>query len=143
MVTLWPCSTCGADGYRNMGTQGFCAAHMAELLATFDPVSFGPVGVGLPGRSADPNELSCARCGATWVGVLGEDCFWCWRTFLQMVDHQAERAMEPPSDDVKDRQAALVAWAKRLAVAVKAGLVDEQQARRALAREMGSDAVAV
>lgn len=143
MVTPWPCSTCGADGHRNLGTQGFCAAHLGELYARFNPVSFGPVGVGLPGRSADPNELSCARCGATWVGVLGEDCFWCWRTFSQMVDHQAERVLQPPDADVDDRMAALAAWAKRLAVAVKAGLVSEPQARRALALEMESDALAV
>lgn len=142
-MTLWPCSTCGADGHRNLGIDGYCAAHLGALYARFDPMSFGPVGVGLPGRSTDPNDLSCARCGATWVGLMGEDCFYCWRTFSQMVDHQADRTLQPPEFDVDDRQAALVAWAKRLAIAVKAGLVTEQQARRALAREMGSDEVAV
>ncbi|MGA0894615.1 MAG: hypothetical protein ACO3S5_08310 [Ilumatobacteraceae bacterium] len=133
---------CASPGFRNVGTVGYCAAHLAELYAGFDPAVFGPVGVGLPGRTTDPNDLSCIRCGATWVGLIGEDCFWCWRMYGQILDHQAERVLQPP-EPTDDREAALAAWAKRLAVAVKGGIVTETQARRALALEMGSDAVAV
>lgn len=141
-MILWPCSTCGADGYRNLGTQGLCAAHLGDLLRSFDPSVFSEIGVGLPGRSGDLNDLTCVRCGATWVGFVGDNCWWCWRSHASMLEHQADLVMRGP-EPAEDRMVALAVWAKRLAVAVKGGIVTEQQARRALAREMGSDAVAV
>jgi hypothetical protein len=129
--TLWPCSTCGAPGIRNVGTDGFCAEHLGALYNRFDPAVFALRGIGLPGRSPDPHDVTCASCDATWWAQPGEVCPWCARRAQHQLEHQAELLLEPPAEITT---AAIAAWARRLATGVKAGLVDEATARRAILR---------
>ena len=126
---LWPCGTCGAPGIRNLGTDGYCARHLGELYDRFDPAVLALGGIGLPGRSTSPHDLTCSACGATWAGVPGEACQWCYRRHQHQIQYQGELLLTPP-DEITD--AAIRAWATRLAVAVKAGIVDEATARRAI-----------
>lgn len=79
----WPCTTCGEPGVRNLGTDGWCALHLAELLGRFDPLTFADNGVGLlcgvvrPEYGPGVADVACNACGATWAGVPGEACVWC------------------------------------------------------------------
>lgn len=129
--TPWPCTTCDAPGIRNLGTEGFCAEHLGALFARFDPAVLALRGIGLPGRSTDPRDLACTACDATWHGTPGESCSWCVRRHEHQLEHQAELLLQPPEELTT---AAIAAWARRLATGVKAGLVDEATARRALIR---------
>lgn len=139
-VDLWPCHQCGNPGVRNIGTQGFCAVHLAALYATFDPAVFRMAGIGLPDGPTRPDwgplyaDLACVACGATWTGVPGEPCRWCQHAHEVMLDHQADLALTPPDTNPDDthRAEALAAWADRLEVAVTAGTVTYDQAARAL-----------
>jgi hypothetical protein len=135
--TLWPCAICAAPGYRNLGTDGYCARHLADLYNAFDPAMFAVVGVGLPGRTAAIEDLTCCRCAATWVGVVGEPCGYCQVAYTHMLEWQAELVLSRPDVDPGDQryQQIINAWAKRLAVAVKAHIITEDDARRALQRE--------
>jgi hypothetical protein len=130
-TTPWPCDTCGAPGIRNLGTDGFCAEHLGVLYGRFDPVVLAMRGIGLPGSSTDPHDLTCAACEATWWGLPGEVCQWCARRHQHQLEHQAELLLEPPEEITT---ATIAAWARRLATGVKAGLIDEATARRALQR---------
>jgi hypothetical protein len=58
-------------------------------------------------------------------------CQWCARRHQHQLEHQAELLLEPPEEITT---ATIAAWARRLAIGVKAGLIDEATARRALQR---------
>ena len=133
MTTAWPCDTCGQPGHRNIGARGYCANHLAELYATFDPSHFGVIGYGLP----DGPWQRCIRCGATWDGHIGQACRWCWSEYDSLLRLSVEAVLTPPDVDHDDKRHpdALAAWAKRLAVAVQAELITEQDARTAMKRE--------
>jgi hypothetical protein len=133
MTAPWPCDTCRNPGYRNVGMVGYCADHLAELYATFDPSHFGVIGYGLP----DGPWQRCIRCGATWDGHIGQACRWCWTEYDSLLRLSAEAVLVPPDIDRDDKRHpdALAAWAKRLAVAVQAELITEQDARTAMKRE--------
>lgn len=133
MAGHYDCTVCGEPGYRDLGTKSYCAAHLAELYAKFDPSHFGVIGYGLP----DGPWQRCIRCGATWDGHVGQACRWCWTEYESLLRLSAEAVLEPPLEDVDDarRANALAAWAKRLAAAVKAELITEQDARTAMQRE--------
>jgi hypothetical protein len=79
--------------------------------------------------------LQCDVCDAAWLGDPDEPCGWCWEDEQRQIVWQADRLLEPPDIDPDDatRPNVLTAWGQRLANGVKAGLVDEQQARRAWA----------
>ena len=136
-MTPWPCSTCNAPGVRNLGTDGYCAVHLARLYGRFDPAVWQMDGIGLPGRSTNPDDLQCRACGATWVGIPGEVCAWCARSLERLHEWQAQTVLTPPDVDPDDinYHNALVAWAKRLDVAVNAGIVDRHTAERAVLRK--------
>ena len=95
-LEIWPCNKCGSDGDRNLGVEGFCSTHLAELYAKFDPVVFALNGVGLATGLARPEfgpsifDLTCCACGATWAGVTGEHCQWCDRQYLLLLKYQDE-----------------------------------------------------
>lgn len=130
---LWPCWKCGMSGVKNLGTRGYCAEHLAELLGTFTTLS---VGVGL--HRGGP-VVECSACGATWHGVPGEQCGYC------LVANAARDARQRvllltvpdrlPVDTFEQRARA---WGERLRRGVAVGLVDEAEAqrvwRRAVAR---------
>jgi hypothetical protein len=131
---------------RNLGTNGYCADHLAALYATFDPVVFALHGVGLPATAeggAGERLLSCNACGAGWWGLAGEECTWCFNAWQRLLEHQGELALTPPGvdpDDITyDQQ--IDGWGQRLWVAVLAGLVDERAATRAWQRAVQRGAV--
>jgi hypothetical protein len=129
----WPCDTCGKPGYRNVAANGYCADHLAELYAQLDPSVHKVIGYGLP----DGPWQRCVRCGATWDGHIGQACRWCWTEYDSLIRLSKEATLTPPDVDPDDarRPDALRAWAERLAVAVKAELITEQDARTAMQRE--------
>jgi hypothetical protein len=134
---LWPCATCGAPGVRNLGTQGFCATHLAELLRSFDGSAFAFAGVGLPGASTDQTCLTCCACSATWHGTPGERCPWCARARESQIRWQAAALLEPPDltgDDDETRERRLRAWGERLLRGCDAGIVNHGAAQRAWRR---------
>lgn len=142
--TLWPCSTCGADGVRDIGVRGYCAVHLEQLYATFDRSVFAFRGVGVQ-HGATRNDfgphyvdLQCNACEATWVGVVGDACEWCARSYRVMIDHQVELVLAPPDVDLDDQRRSdmLAGWADRLWVAVEAGLIVRRQAEQVLQREV-------
>lgn len=80
--------------------------------------------------------LACDVCDATWLGEPDDPCGWCYAAQRQQARWQAERILEPPDVDPDDttRPGVLTAWGQRLANGVKAGLVEEEAARRAWGR---------
>ncbi len=142
--TPWPCSTCGAPGFRNVFTSGYCAAHLGELYKSFSPAVWKLQGVGVREGTRRPDigpeyaELRCVACGAGWIGALFERCGWCVEALERTTRWQAQKSLTPPDVDPDDRSlpARYDAWAERLAVAVQAGTLTEQQARAAWDREV-------
>jgi hypothetical protein len=128
---------------RNIGSTGYCATHLGELYATFDPAAFALHGVGLQVGPARPEwgptfaDLQCIACDATWTGPIGEPCPWCHRERLQRLAWAAEGVLRPPADldparaDFDDR---IRAWARRLRAHVDEGVIDAADAERALQR---------
>ena len=135
----WPCNTCGAEGVRNLGTEGFCATHLTRLYATFDPSVWALAGVGLvtgpPRPDVGPalHDLTCNACGATWAGIPGDPCGWCQTSAERQLEHQQQLTLTPPDVDPDDALWAtrIMAWNERLDVAVTAGVITERQARTA------------
>lgn len=136
-MTPWPCTTCGAPGVRNVGTDGHCAEHLAALVAKFDAAHFGPIGYGLPHVTDLGTEcVRCVRCEATWDGHVFQSCHYCSVDLESMRRHQADMVLEAPDVDPDDitYQSRMSAWAKRLRNAVDAELITEQDAVRAMDR---------
>lgn len=140
-MTLWPCHECGADGVRNLGTQGYCSRHLAAVYNRFDPTVFQLNGVGL--QEGPPHdhwaghyELACCACRATWVGVPGEPCRWCAAAYERMLGWQVETTLTPPDIDPDNQRwvPAILAWADRVQTAVSAELISQAVAERALTR---------
>ena len=83
------------------------------------------------------HSLACTVCLATWVGEPWEPCAWCITRAEAITDAQRAVVLRPdlPAVDDPRRVDALRAWAPRLAHAVKAGYISEQEARAAWHRE--------
>src|SRR6185295_16664374 len=65
--------------------------------------------VGLVAGIAHPEygpamyDLQCQLCDATWVGIPGDDCWWCLRAEQIQLEHQTDLLLTPPDvhpDDV-------------------------------------------
>ena len=138
-MTLWPCNICNQPGVRNVGTEGKCARHLAELYATFDPMVFRLQGIGLPGVSTDDSLLTCTACEATWHGYAGEHCYYCARSRRIQLEHQAELVLDPPDVDPADitYEQRMSAWGERMQTAVTAGLITDTEAQTAWSRQVG------
>ena len=142
----WPCTECGGPGVRNLGTKGYCGAHLSELYSRFDPVVFGLHGIMVQAGKMRPDwgpafcDVECIACGATAVGIVGEHCWWCRRSHEIVCEWQAEIVLRRPDIDPTDERyaTAVDAWAERLARAVLAGVVDRHVARRVLEREVAT-----
>ena len=140
------CTDCDQPATRSLGFYDYCTAHHEQILDTLDPAVFGPIGQGRAIATTDGGwwTLACRHCAATWVGTPGEACRWCARAHQVMLDHQAELVLSPPDVNPSDinHDARIMAWAERLAVAARAGVVDPQTARRALERHRTRHAAA-
>ena len=142
MSAAKPCYQCGAPGVRNLGSNGYCGGHLTQLYSTFDARVFGLWGVGFqigrdrPDHGAAYADLQCVACQAEWVGIPGDPCWWCKRAREITWEWQATLVLTPPDVSVNDVRydAAMKAWATRLAVAVRAGVVLERDARRVVER---------
>lgn len=132
---------CPHAAVRTVGSEALCAEHVEQLLAPIrervftQPNADGVgklYGVLRPEYGPLVGDLRCTTCSATWTGRLGELCWWCQRSNEIQREHQAELVLRPPDIDPDDARYdnTMTAWAQRLAVAVRAGLVTEQQARR-------------
>jgi hypothetical protein len=145
--TPWPCDACahiGEDtlGVRDVGRWGYCAEHLARLYRSFSPSAWVEGGLGLPVGQMRPEygplvqDVQCPRCGGGWAGVPFERCPWCIEAIDRQRQWQAEIVLTPPDVDPADARyaGAVEQWARRLARAVKAGIVDERTARRAVKR---------
>ena len=136
-MSLWPCHKCGNPGVRNLGTSGYCSAHLAQLYATFDPAVFALNGIMLQtgiirsDYGSTYAECTCCACGAISVAVIGEPCQWCQQARHTMTDDQITLVLRPPEHRTDD---SMRVWAQRLANAVKIGLIDEQQALNTMER---------
>ncbi len=145
----WPCSTCGAVGLRNVGTEGFCMAHLVELYRMFGPEAWASSGgIGLPdrvrlGHGVD-HDLVCSACAATWVGPMFARCRWCAAVRARMVADRARDVLRPPEVEYDDAlfEARMTGWARCLVVAVEAEIVTERAADRAWRRAHGQGPVA-
>ena len=141
---LWPCHECNGAGVRNVGSQGFCGAHLAALYSTLNKNVFAFNGVGNQSGVMRPDfgpahaHLECNACDATWVGIPGERCDWCVTSHLALIAHQAERVLQAPDVDYDDPRYsdAMRAWGSRLAIAADAGLIDRDSAERLISREL-------
>lgn len=89
-----------------------------------------------PDWGEDWAELACDRCGASWVGPIGEACDWCAVALERMRVWQAEKLLQPelPDRDDARRRHSLEAWAERLARGVEAELITAAEARAAFDR---------
>lgn len=87
-------------------------------------------------------DLRCdvRACAATWVGEPGEACGWCIR-WLELANETQRKVLLrpdlPAGDDEDRRERATLAWVDRLAAAVKAGIVTEHEALKAVRRVEG------
>jgi hypothetical protein len=144
MNELWDCHKCAGAGVRNVGTQGYCGTHLAELHNKFNKNVFAFNGIGIQTGVMRPDygpaqaHLQCNACDATWVGIAGEHCDWCKTSRHQLIAHQAELVTRPPDVSPDDARFGNIiqAWADRLANAVEAGLIDKPLAERLLTREV-------
>lgn len=142
MTAPWPCSTCGAPGARNLGTQGYCAQHLTAFYRRLPSHVWDGIGWGLPtGPIADTGsaDLECSLCAATWIGPAFMSCPWCLRAVADMRRWQAELVLTPPDTlphDIRYRDA-MTTWADRLVNAVKADLITREQAERTWQRAVG------
>jgi hypothetical protein len=141
-MSAWPCSACGQPGARNVGTDGYCPRHLAELYGRFDPAVFELDGRGWPGRTDDDADLTCSACGATWTGVAGDLCRWCVARREHLRVYSAEMLLRPPEVDVSDDkyEARMRAWAGRMKHAVDAELITRESAQAAWRRTVSRDA---
>lgn len=143
-MTLLSCHACAAPGIRNLGKDGYCGTHLAVLYRTFNPLVFADGGVGLPSGRQHPEygpgieDLTCCRCEATWAGTPGDPCWWCQRAHEIMADYQADLVRRPPDVDPEDLhyEARMDAWADRLVVGVRAGVISAEQAEQAWHRAL-------
>ena len=130
---MMPCA-CGAPGYRELCGNGYCVEHYAAIVMTFDPSSFPSEGRGLPGRTDDPDDLTCATCKATWSGTVGESCAYCVRWAELACQWQVDDLLTMPDVDVESDQfdQKMTAWAKRLRRAVDNEIITDLRAQGAL-----------
>jgi len=140
MTPPWPCSQCGAPGFRNVYARGYCPTHLSQLYARFDPDIWDGQGIAVqagghrPDHGPEYYDVTCTLCHATWVGRLLDDCTWCQDARARDLIWQAELTLTPPDVDPDDTlyDTRMAAWGERVARAVDAGIVTPEAAQKAL-----------
>lgn len=127
----WPCHLCSLAGVRNVGTRGYCASHLSDLYKLLGSGPVGLSGIAVQSGRLRPEfgnsyaDVRCDTCNATWVGVIGSPCAWCARHHQILVLEQRRSLLRIP--DTTDERA-LLAWRSLLQNAVRAGVLDRQEA---------------
>jgi hypothetical protein len=88
-----------------------------------------------PEFGPDVYEVRCLACRASWCGFVEQSCPWCARAEERQREVQAELLLRVEVD--RDDEDGLRAWAERLRVGVRAGIVTKDQARNAWRRVFG------
>lgn len=133
----WPCWRCAAPGVKNLGTDGYCATHLADFYRSLDPMAWCGVGVGLaagrhrPDHGPEMWDLACVLCDATWVGPILDVCSWCHRRLEGQRRAQVHLLL---SAELPVEEDALMVRVDRLARGVAVGLITRAQAHAALDR---------
>ena len=139
------CIHCDQPAARTLGTTGYCAEHLEQFLAPIrqrvtlnGPFSGRAIraGINRPEHGPGAFDAECDRCAATWVALYeGEPCGWCATRHEHLMAHHAELVLTPPLiDEWHHRKPQYEAWARRMAAAVRAGIITEQQAHQAWTR---------
>lgn len=139
------CSRCGNPADTLYGTGFLCApcddillGHARALvhLEQYGTGIMRPVGCLRPDHGPGWAECECSACGATAVAIISEPCAWCERSLERQIGWQRDKLIHPELPDPDDTryESALHAWVERLAVAVKADILSEDEARRAIQR---------
>jgi len=78
-------------------------------------------------------DLRCDQCGATWTGRINTACPWCDERIKWQWEEQRQLVLTLPELDPDDRtyDAVMGAWLDRMTIAVEAGIIDREEARRA------------
>ena len=140
------CTTCGQPSARSLLGCWYCYHCAEEILEPIrDRVFIDEGGIGW-GRQAGPllpewgerfARIECGLCAATWVGVIGEQCGYCMVRLERLLDDTRQALLHPNlTTDPQRRHLMLRDWAKRLAGAVREGVIEEGQARAAWQREV-------
>ena len=144
-----PCSQCARPAVRLICALAYCHPCAETLLeplrARHIANNEGPIGIGRQHGPLRPDwgeqwaDLHCDTCNAGWVGPIGEPCTWCIDRHKVIIDAQRQVILHPdlPKPDDPTRDHALDVWIERLAHAVKAGIINEHQARQATRRVEG------
>lgn len=147
---LYGNQVCGAPGWKQRAGDVFCTTHWSRWLldtATKDPVRYTGIhsfGFGVQDGPLCPEygpgyaELTCWACGASWVGVIGDACWWCEKSLQRMIQWQADLVLTPPDCELTDitRPTKLKAWEERLKKARDAGIITEEEAISVFGREL-------
>jgi len=135
------CDRCGqAPGVVPLALSYWCDGCTDEIRGRTMMVE-GFDGIGRPTEPRPEfgpgyHNLECDQCQASWVGRSGSSCNYCAGLGARSLAEQPALLLRPvlPVADSPNRLTAEMAWAERLANAVKAGVVTEIEARRALER---------
>ena len=151
------CAKCPEPASQTIGTEDLCdgcyLAYVAPLKTKYGNErlrresgslvldrSTGAVQIGLhrPDHGPEFFEVACPICQASWVGPIGDLCWFC----AQAAEHQrrceAQLVIVPPDVDRCSAKyvAAMSAWAARLANAVRAEIISEPNAYAVWNREI-------
>lgn len=143
------CARCPSPADRLLGTEDLCHGCAEHILTPLrakwaldnQPESFDGTGrlvVPRPDYGPGWADLQCDQCKATWVGPVGDTCWWCERSRQLVIEHQAEKLTEAPDIDPEDVRYpdGMRRWAGRLADGVKAEIITESQANAAWRRAL-------
>jgi hypothetical protein len=145
------CRDCGDPAERTLGAVALCHECADKILdpirarvieaATLDGAGH-QCGAMRPDFGRHAADLQCRSCRAGWVGIPGEPCQWCEHRWEAALVEQHEIVLAPALPEPTDArfEIAAVAWAERLGVAVRAGIVTEAEALSA--REVVADVAA-
>lgn len=133
---LEPCNMCGLPAVRKLADRSYCATHASEIFRTFDPIVWGldgGIGLFVGARDDGMADVVCSACQATWVGVPFERCGYCAAHLERALRWAAQDVLKPPQNQSGD---AMRAWARRMAAAVREGVVTGDRANAAWRREV-------
>lgn len=73
--------------------------------------------------------MECTVCGATWVGLTGEECGWCLRRYLRQLADERVRLLAKRPDESDE------AWIRRMWSGQQRGVIRRHEIERAMRHE--------